>query len=670
MHEYEILKLLVLIFSVSACVVFLLHKLNVPPLVGFIVSGVLIGPSGFGLAKNTADIELLADIGVMLLLFIVGIESSLGNLMKMRKEVTRAGTVQFLMASLLTTMLLLPVLGDAKQALFFGFLIALSSTSIVLKMLAERGEMDSPHGRIMLGVLIFQDMIVVPLMLITPVLKGEGLHLMQLGVKMGTAAALVALIFVAARWIVPQVLHQVVHVKSRELFIITIILLCLGTALLTSQFGLSLALGAFLAGLIVSESEYAHQAMSDILPFKDSFIGLFFVSLGMLMDAAYMADQWGKVIAGVALILSVKILTTLAAALTTGATIRPALIAGIGLAQIGEFSFLLAGAGRAAGLITGELYQLFLSSSLLTMLLTPFMIKSAPRFSSWASHRIFPGSFHKLSGANAGGKSSPKRVGHVMIVGFGLNGKNLARVLRQAAIPYVALEMNKDTFREMKKQREPIYYGDGTSFAILEKMGLHEAKVLVVAISDAASTRRILQTARRENSALHIIVRTRYVAEVEDLKKLGANEVIPEEFETSIEIFSKVLDYFSLPRNVINDYIDIIRLNNYKVLRKSSPPRKSLAERQDILQGIETDSYLVKKGSQLPGLTICETRLRAETGSTILAVEREGQVYQNPPPEFMLQAGDVLVLIGARSSLHLAMEHLATINSSPTARDS
>ena len=661
MQEYEILKLLVLIFSVSACVVFLLHKINVPPLVGFIVSGVLIGPSGFGLANNTADIELLAEIGVVLLLFVIGIESSLANLVKMKKQVLRIGGAQFILATTLTTTLLFSVLGDVKQGIFIGFLVALSSTAIVLKMLAEKGEIDSPHGRIMLGILIFQDIVVVPLMLITPLLGGQGFDFVELVVKMAKAVTLVVVILVAARWVVPKVLHQVVHVKSRELFVTTIILLCLGTALLTSQAGLSLALGAFLAGLIVSESEYAHQAMSDILPFKDSFIGLFFVSLGMLMDAAYMVDQWPMVVSAVLVILFIKVVTTAVAAFSAGTPIRPALMAGLGIAQIGEFSFVLAGTGRATGVIVGEFYQMFLAASLITMLLTPFMMKVAPRFSNWASNRIFPKSFHKVAVAAAGLTFPKNNFAQVVIVGFGLNGKNLARVLRQAAISYVVLEMNKDTVREMKKEGEPIYYGDGTSATILEKIGLRQAKVLVLAISDAASTRRILQTARTEHGSLHIIVRTRYVSEVDDLIKLGANEVIPEEFETSIEIFSMVLDHFSLPRNVINDYIDIIRRNNYDVLRKNVPPQKRLSERQNIMRGINTDSYLVKDDSELPGRTIQETRLRVDAGSSILAVERGGHVHQNPSPEFVLAAGDVLVLIGSRTDLHRAMEHLTKL---------
>ncbi len=661
MQEYEILKLLVLIFGVSAFIVFLLHRVNIPPLVGFIISGVLIGPSGFGLAGKAADIELLAEIGVVLLLFVIGIEVSLENLRKLRKAMLRGGCIQLLLTGGLTALLLFPLLHDVKQAVFFGFLVALSSTAIVFKMLSERGELDSPHGRVMVGILVFQDLAVVPLMLITPLLGGQGFDLWQLSMKMIKALILVAVVLLAARWFVPRVLHQVVHVKSRELFITAVILLCLGTALLTSQFGLSLALGAFLAGLVVSESEYAHQAISDILPFKDSFIGLFFVSVGMLMDTAFITDYWLKISAAVVLIIVIKFLVSTVAAVGAGASLRPALVTGFGLAQIGEFSFVLAGAGRGAGLITGDYYQLFLSASLVTMLLTPFLIRVAPGMSVWATARLLPKRLSHFAGSTESRGFPKGRSGHVVIVGFGLNGRNLAHVLGQAEIPYVALEINSDTVREMKKKKEPIYYGDGTSAEILTKMGIREARALVVAISDAASSRRIVQTARRANPALHIIVRTRYVSEVEDLKNLGANEVIPEEFETSIEIFSKVLDYYLLPRNLINDYINSVRCDNYKALRKIDLPRQCLMERQDILRGIDTESYLVKEDSRLAESTIAATRLRTETGGTILAVERSGELYQNPSPEFLLKRGDVLVLVGKQSDMQKALAYLDTL---------
>jgi len=282
--EYAFLRSLVIIFGVSACVVFVLHRFKIPSIVGFLVAGVIIGPHGIGLIQDTHAVEMMAELGVILLLFTVGIEFSIARLMRMKRAVVAGGGLQMILTTAFIVGAGLFAAVKTADAVFFGFLVALSSTAIVLKLLAEKGETDSPHGRVMVGILIFQDLCIVLFMLLIPALSNAGVTVLDIAMKMGKAALIIAVVLVSARWLIPVLLHQVVHTGSRELFIITIIILCLGIALLTSRFGLSLALGAFLAGLIISESEYAHQATADILPFKDSFIGLFFVSVGMLMD--------------------------------------------------------------------------------------------------------------------------------------------------------------------------------------------------------------------------------------------------------------------------------------------------------------------------------------------------------------------------------------------------
>jgi CPA2 family monovalent cation:H+ antiporter-2 len=658
--ELEFLKSLVVIFGASALVVFLLHRLKIPSIVGFLIAGIIIGPYGVGLIKDAHSVEMLAEIGVVLLLFTIGIEFSMARLLRMKKAVLGGGGVQVALTIGLAAAAAYAATGQAGTSVFVGFLAALSSTAIVLKMLADSGETDSPHGRMMVGMLIFQDLCVVPLMLLIPALSGNGISVTDVFVKTAKAAAIIAAALLSARWIVPGLLHQVVRTRSRELFITAIILLCLGIALLTSRFGLSLALGAFLAGLIISESEYAHQATADILPFKDSFIGMFFVSVGMLMDVSYMSGNFTIITVAVAFIFALKAITGLSAALAIGSPLRTAFHAGLGLAQIGEFSFVLAVAGKASGLITEDFYQIFLSSSVITMTATPFVLKAAPSVSAWVTSR------HMLKKAARAKRISEsegfpgKRQGHAIIVGFGLNGRNLARVLRKTDIPYVALEMNSDTVRDMKKKGEPIYYGDGTSKEILHKLGVERAKLLVIAISDPASTRRITAIARKENSGIYIIVRTRYLSEVDELLALGANEVIPEEFETSIEIFSRVLHKYNIPGNIIADYIDNIRKDSYGALRTVDLPHKRLAERHEFLKDIGTGTYLVKEGSRMSGHSIKELRLRTETGVTIIAVQRADEVRQNPAPDFVLREGDVMLLIGNKRDINKAMEYFGS----------
>jgi CPA2 family monovalent cation:H+ antiporter-2 len=655
--EYEFLKSLEVIFIASAAVILLLYKLKIPSLIGFIIAGIIIGPHGVGLIKDIHFIQILAEIGVILLLFTIGIEFSMTKLFRIKKAVLGGGGAQVLLTIGISAALTYLAIGNINKSLFFGFLYALSSTAIVLKLLTERGEVDSPHGHTMVGILIFQDLCIVPLMLLIPALSGDGIDIIDVGAKMGKAAVIIAVVLLSSRWIVPALLHQVVRTKSRELFLTTIILLCLGIALLTSRFGLSLALGAFLAGLIISESEYAHQAISDILPFKDSFMGLFFVSIGMLMDTGFVLENGIRIAEVVALIFILKIITGTVSALLIGNSLRTSVLTGLGLAQIGEFSFVLAVAGKASGLISEEFYQIFLSSSVVTMIITPFMLNAAPSASEWIAARPL---LKKLSGKRKTpeGEGSPrKKHDHVIIVGFGLNGRNLGKVLKEAEIPYVVLEMNSDTVREMRKKGEPIYYGDGTSQEILHKLNIEKARLLVIAISDPVSTRRIVSIARHANQQIYIIVRTRYLIEVDDLKSLGADEVIPEEFETSIEIFSRVLHRFSFPRNTILDMVNKIRINSYTALRSVELPRRHLFEKYEWLPEIEIDGYRVGEGSHLDEKTIKELQVRKKTGVTIIAVRRGKTVHTNPEPDFRLKAGDFLLYTGDRENMNTALNY-------------
>ena len=655
--EHEFLKSLVIIFGVSAFVVFTLGKLRVPSVAGFLVAGIIIGPYGVGLVHDVHSVEMLAEIGVILLLFTIGRELSMARLMRMKKAVLGGGGMQVVLTIFITSLAAYFATGKAHISVFLGFLTALSSTAVVLKMLAEKGETDSPHGRLMTGILIFQDLCVVPLMLLIPALAGKGIDVTDLAGDVLLAAVIVAITIAGSRWLVPGLLHQVVHTKSRELFITTIIFLCLGIALLTSRFGLSLALGAFLAGLAISESEYAHQATVDILPFKDSFMGMFFVSVGMLMDAGFMYANPLKIAVAVALIFVLKLTTGTISALATGATLRMSLHTGMGLMQIGEFSFVLAVAGRSSGLISEDFYQLFISSSVLTMMATPFIMNAAPTVSSWITSRDVIERVHRLKKNVKEERLPDERQGHVIIIGFGLNGRNLARVLKEAGIPYAVLEMNSDTVREMKSKGEAIYYGDGTSKETLNRLGIRRAKLLVIAISDPASTRRVVSIARHESANIYIIVRTRYFSEIEDLRMLGANEVIPEEFETSVEIFSRVLHRYNFPYNVILDIIDNIRNSNYSVLRNVDLPKRVILEKSEWLPEMELDGFRVRAGSSVTGKSISELQVRKKTGITIIAVRRGQEIFTNPSPDFIFKAEDVILFTGERKNMNIAMHY-------------
>ncbi len=652
--ELDFLKTLVIIFAASAFVVFLLQKLKVPSIVGFLIAGAALGPHGLGIVRQPRQVELLAEVGVILLLFTIGLEISLRNLKRIRSAIVGGGFSQVLLTLFVTAAVVYPFLGRWEASIFTGFLVALSSTAIVMRILFDRAEMDSPHGRLSMGILIFQDLCVVPFMLLVPILAGHQGSISQLLWTFSKSAAILFIVIFGARWFVPNLLHQIVRTRSRELFVVAIILLCLGTALLTSELGLSLALGAFLAGLIISESEYAYQAISDILPFKDSFNGLFFISVGMLMNLRFLGQNLDVVLSVVAIILLLKTFTGSVSIRLLGHPLRVSLQTGLHLAQIGEFSFVLAMAGKSAGLITENSYQFFLSASVLTMVLSPFILRASPAISSWISSRKLLARLDKIRKKFEKEGFPPKREGHVIIIGFGLNGRNLAEVLQEASVPYVVLEINNETVVQMKKKGEPIFYGDGTSPEILRKLGIVTAKTLVVAISDPVSTRRIVSVARKENPGVYIIVRTRYTAEVEDLLKLGANDVIPEEFETSIEIFAKVLHHYQVPKNLMTEQIERLRSSNYEVLRRVELPAKTLPEKCEILIDIDTETYMIKDRSWASGRSIQELKIRSTTGATVIAVKRGNEIIPSPGLDFVLIRGDILYLIGNKESLSKA----------------
>jgi CPA2 family monovalent cation:H+ antiporter-2 len=659
----EYLQAMVIVLGISALIVFVLGKLRISSVVGFLLAGILIGPYTFNLVSDAHEIELLAEIGVVLLMFTIGLEFSLNNLFQLKSIVLGGGAMQVAL-----TIAFVVCIGyflyaqPLKGALFDGFLVALSSTAIVFKILLDRAQMNSPHGRFSVGILIFQDLCVVPFMLLIPVLAGNSAG-GNVALTLAKAALVIALILFASRWFVPFVFKQVVGMKSRELFVISIITLCLGTALLTSSMGLSLALGAFLAGMIISESEYAAQAVSDVLPFKESFTGLFFISVGMLLDLKVLAGN----VVGVSMMVMVIVVIKLAAITITGMvlgnSLKNSLVSGFHLFQIGEFSFILALEGRRYSLITDDLYQAFLSASIITMIMTPFLIRGSSSIAEWIARKTPLRFLGKGKGAVEHYPGSIKD--HVIIIGFGLNGGNLARVLRSMDIKYLTLELNSKTVRAGKKKGEPIYYGDGTSAEVLHKIGIRNASVLVVAISDAPSTRRIVQLARSSNPRLYIIARTKYVAEVEGLKHLGANDVIPEEFETSVEIFSKVLHRLQVPVNDIREHIDRIRQDNYLALRVVKLPRRYLVEREDILKNIVIETYRIRQGSVADEKTLRDLNLRSKTGVTVIGIERAGEVHRMPSPSLRLVADDVLLFIGSREDIDCAVDYLDSSENEP-----
>jgi CPA2 family monovalent cation:H+ antiporter-2 len=643
----DLMSDILIIFGLSVGVLFLFAKIRVPALVGFIFTGVLAGPHGLGLIHRADEVEVLAEVGIVALLFTIGLEFSFRHLVRIRRSVLMGGSLQVGLTVAAGAAVSLATGHPFGHALFFGFLLSLSSTAIVLKALQDRAELDTPHGGSALGILIFQDLAIVPMMLVLPFLAGTGGQTgadLLLTAAKGVAA--IAVIAAGAKWIVPWWLHTVARSRSRELFLLAVILICLSVAWLTNQAGLSLALGAFLAGLMISESPYSHEAVGHVLPFRDVFTSFFFVSVGMLLDVGFFLGQPFLILALTGGVLALKAFLAVGTVVVQGLPLRIALLAGLALGQIGEFSFLLAKVGTGLGLMGPRVYQIFLAVSVFTMVLTPFLIAGSPRLARRILALPLPARL------KAGGSlyQAPKETflgDHLVIVGFGLNGRNIARAALQTAIPFVILETNPDTVREERKAGLPIHYGDATHEPVLDSAGIRSARTLVVAINDPTATRRIVELARRLNRRLHIIVRTRYLGEMAALHDLGADEVVPEEFETAIEIFARVLRKYLVPKPEIDRYVSEIRTGGYDMLRTLSPEASTCQDVSICLPDAEVVTFRIGEGSAAAGRTIGELALRKEHGVTILAIRRGGGMQYNPDHLMALSAGDILVAFGA-----------------------
>lgn len=654
MAEFEFLKSIVIIFGLSGIVVFLLDRLRVPSIIGFLVAGILLGPHGLKLITDIHLVKTFAEIGVILLLFTIGLEFSLKNLLTLKRTILLGGFLQIAITSIVVFIIGYSSGYGVSTSVIFAFLVSMSSTAIVMKMLFERAEIDSPQGRASFGILIFQDLCVVLFILMIPILSGTHSELTGIAGVLLKSLIIIIAIIISARWVVPKALHQIVHTRKREIFVISIIFICLGAAFLTSRLGLSLAIGAFIAGLVISESEYSYQAIADILPFKDSFIGLFFISVGMLMDIGLFLRDLPLMGLTVTAILLIKILATTAALYLLGSNIRISLQSALILAQIGEFSFVLSTAALKAGIIDEGAYQIFLSSAVITMALTPVLINISPRVSTWITSRSIISRLQRMRQRERLTPPAVKKTDHVIIVGFGLNGRNLAIVLKELEVPYRILEMNSDTVRRMRKEGEPIYYGDGTSPEILHKMGVERARVLVIAISDPTATRRIVRIAREMNRGIYIIVRTRYIVEVEDLLSLGADEVIPEEFETSIELFSRVLEFYQMPTPLISRYAEKFRSDHYRLFIKGEIPKRIFHDTVALMPDIDYESFIVEAGSKAVGSSMKELDIRNRTGAHVIAIRHENKMIFGPSPNLAFKEGDMVFVIGDADSLKRA----------------
>ena len=642
--ELSILIDIVIIFALSTAVNYLFTRIKIPTIIGYLLTGIVVGPSLLGILRSPHEIEFMAEIGIIILMFTIGLEFSLNHLIKIRKIVFFGGFAQLLFTAGITAFVSRMYDMSWEAAWFVGFLTALSSTALVLKILQERGELTSNYGRTVVGILVFQDIILIPLILLTPMLGGQTTHigkdLLILGVK---TIAIVALVYVGNKWIMPKVLHQIALTKNKELFLMSILLICLAVALITAEMGMSLAFGAFLGGLMISRSEYSQDAFGHVLPFKDTFVSFFFVSIGMMLDLNFVFDNLILVLATVLLVIVIKTMVAGSTAFMLGHTFRGTVVVGLAMAQIGEFSFILAKVGQSYQILTDFYYQLFLAVTIVSMSITPFVIMiSKPAANMMLKLPIPPILIKGLFPLQE--IDVPAMQNHIVLIGKDSRSLNLSRMASRMKLPYVSIVFDPASARARQMKGETAIYGDALNEPILRKAHTETAEIVVISIGETITALGIIAKVRDINKHAHIIVRSKYVSNIEDFYKMGANQVIPEEFETAIELFERVLKKLLIPKGEIESAISRIRDDNYGIfLEKEENDTVTLT---DMIPDVEIVALKAGNYEIFPGNSLKEIRLRKLYGLTVVAVKRDGEILENPGAGFIFNTEDVVYVLG------------------------
>ena len=619
------------------------RRLGLPLILGYIVAGVAVGPNTGGpTVSSVHDIELLAEIGVALLLFAIGLHFSLDELAPVRR-VALFGTAAQMALTIAFGYGLGRLLGFGwQEAAWFGALLSLSSTAVVLKSLSEQGVMGTLSSRVIIGMLVAQDLAVVPLIIVLPELGSLGQGLSELGVAALRAAAFVAVMLVFGRRVLPWLMARVAAWNSRELFLISVVAIGLGVGYATYLFGLSFAFGAFVAGLVLSQSDYSHQALADVEPLRDVFAMLFFVSVGMLLDPAFLIQNAGTVALVVALVFAVKGLVFAGVVRAFGyGNIIPFAV-GLGLFQVGEFSFVIARVGVEEGAISQSNYSIVLSTAVITMSLTPFAMRLAPLlYGRWRER--FPKEAMSTFNLPERGLGD-----HVVIAGYGRVGSFVARLLARLDQPFVVVDPNPARADEARDSGYPVVYGDAGAEPVLEAAGVRRARLVIVTVPDPVGARLVVERVRSINPNVHVVARTTTVEQLEELGRLGVYEAVHPESEAGLELGRQALSHLGVPAGDIQRFADEVRRELYAPITRQGTEGDLLAQLERASRQIETEWVRLPENSPLEGRTIGDLGVRTQTGASIVAIVRDDLVLAGPGPDARFEPGDLVGVLGTR----------------------
>jgi CPA2 family monovalent cation:H+ antiporter-2 len=635
----------VVLLALAAAGLATTERLRLPSVVGFLVVGAIAGPGMLGLVSEPDRVRDLAEIGVVFLLFEIGLELPLERARTLWRPALVGGGFQVIVT-------LGAVAGAANAfglawpaALVVGAGVAMSSTAIVLRLLADEGQIDSPGGQLAVAILLMQDLAIVPFLLFIPLLAGEATELGEIGAAVGRMMLALGFVGFSVWFLVPRILDRVAQTRSGELFSLLALLIVLGSALAAETLGLTLAVGAFLAGVAASGSPYAHQLFSEVVPLRGVLLGIFFTAVGMFFDPGQVFEAPGTFVSDVLILTVGKIaIVVVAGTILLRRSLRVSLEAGLSLCQMGEFSFVLLGVASSAGVIEPVLQQRVVAASIASLLISPFLIRYAPTIASQIAERLrHPG------GSFPSDTESPEANSRVVVIGYGPAGQTLIRLLRSLDVPFVAVDTNPSAAQSAALSGEPVIYGDATRPQVLSHLRVRDARLVAVAISDPLATRRVVSRIRAMAPDTPILARTRYVREVDRLSSAGASIVVAEEFEGSIELVARALECFDVPAGAIARFTEALREEGYGAIRAPAalPIDPWLMELLD-----HTDTEWIDVPMALAdNPTLGELDIRAQTGGSILVIERGANSHPNPPQDFALQGGDRLLVLGGAENL-------------------
>ncbi len=656
--DHSFLHEIILLLTFSVVAVALFRRFQLPPILAYLLVGVCIGPSGLGLVHSTDGTHFIAEFGVVFLLFTIGLEFSLAKLLAMRRTVFGLGMMQMFFSTVLFGAIAWFMGQPFLSAVVIGGILALSSTAIVIKQLVEQLEINSRHGRMSVGILLFQDLAVIPLLVIIPVLAGESDNSIAIALSWALVKAIAIFLILLAigHWLLRPFLNEVARARSAELFTLTVLLISISAAWATDAAGLSLALGGFLAGMMLGETEYRHQIEADIRPFQDVLLGFFFITIGMLIDLQLVAEIWYWVIGLTLLFMLLKSLLITALAQLSGAECGVSLRTGVSLAQGGEFGFALVSLALGTLMIEHEAGQVLLLVILFSMVFSPMLI----RYNGQFAKSFYSAGYNRnrQQRIDAIRQETDKLSGHVVICGFGRIGQSLAHILEQQNLQFVALDLDPLRVQEAVRAGEQVHYGDSTHHSILEATGIQNARLLIISIDDSSSAMKILANCKKHYPDLPVLVRAKDDSNLEELQQAGATEVVPETVETSLMLGAQMLTLLELPVSRILKVIQEARSDRYKILRAYFHGEEPISI-EDTSDYTRRQLHTVQLPEQAYAVNKCINELPLQALDVqISAIRRGGIKGSEPSGETILVAGDVVVLVGPTKSLYRAEELL------------